>query len=92
MWEIPRQTIGDIINNAEKRHLSDFAKDFKPYLKAENTQEKIAELMGITRKQIGNIIDGNIGQMSQITKDFKPYLYNIWNTPKQDNERKQTAV
>ena len=26
--------------------------------------------------------------MSNFGKDFKPLLYNIWNTPKQDNDRK----
>ena len=30
---VPRQTITDIINKAEKRQMSDFGKDFKPFIK-----------------------------------------------------------
>lgn len=57
------------------------------YLKAWNTQESIAEIMGIEQKTVSNVISKN-GQLSEFTKDFKPLLYNIWNTQKQDNDRK----
>ena len=32
IWNLPKQTITDIVNNGEKGHLSDFAKTFKPLL------------------------------------------------------------
>ena len=32
------------------------------------------------RKYVERTVNGHIGQMSDLTKDFKPLLYNIWNT------------
>ena len=57
------------------------------YLKAWNTQQSIADILGVEQKTVSNIVDSKIGQMSEITKDFQPLLYSIWNLPKQDNER-----
>jgi len=54
------------------------------YLRAWNTQEKIAELLNIAQKTVSDVISKN-GQMAESTKDFKPYIYNIWNLQKQDN-------
>ena len=59
------------------------------YLKAENTQEKIAELLGIPRITILDKINGfkkNVenaknGDFDKDT-DFTPILYNIWNLQK----------
>jgi hypothetical protein len=74
------------VNNVEKRQMSEFHKEFSPilYLRAENTQEKIAEMVlgdsGL-HKTVSNIVDsGKNGQMSFFTKEFSPILYNIWNT------------
>ena len=59
------------------------------YLKAWNTQESIADSVGVLRQTITNIINNaKKRQLSEIGKNFKPLLYNIWNTPKQDNDRK----
>jgi len=61
------------------------------YLKAWHTQESIADVLGVTHKTISNIIAENLGKngkFSFFTKTFTPLLYTIWNTPKQDNERK----
>jgi hypothetical protein len=62
------------------------------YLKAENTMDGVAELVNVTKKTVDNVID-NLCKNStdeKITQNsnFEPFLYNIWNTPKQDNERK----
>ena len=66
---------------AEKGHLSNFGKDFKPLLyNIWNTQESIAGILGVDRKYVERTVNGHIGQMSDLTKDFKPLLYNIWNT------------
>lgn len=54
------------------------------YLRAWNTQDTIAELLGITQSTVYNVLTKN-GQMSENDNDFKPYLYNIWNLQKQDN-------
>ena len=59
------------------------------YLKAWNTQESIADILGVNQMTISNIVDSNKNrQMSDFIKTFKPLLYNIWNLPKQDNDRK----
>jgi len=58
------------------------------YLRAWNTQEKIAEELGIPRTTVESMLkrfDEN-GQMSEFGKEFKPYLYNIWTLQKQDHE------
>jgi len=57
------------------------------YLRAQYTQEIIAEMFGIGQKTVSDILSKN-GQMSEITKDFNPPLYNIWNLSKQDNATK----
>jgi len=59
------------------------------YLKAWNTQESIADILGIPRVTITDIVN-NVGKARtvEIDKNFTPLLYNIWNTPKQDNDRK----
>lgn len=59
------------------------------YLKAWNTQESIADILGVTHKTVSNIIEnGKKGQMSIFTKNFQPIIYNIWQKLKQDNDRK----
>jgi len=59
------------------------------YLRAENTQEKIAELMQLTQPGILNIIE-NIKkmQLQDFYNSFISFIYNIWNLQKQDNDRK----
>jgi len=57
------------------------------YLRAWNTQESVAKEMKVTQQTVSNII-GNFTknrEISEICKDFKPFLYNIWNLQKQDN-------
>jgi len=58
------------------------------YLRAWNTQEKVAEELGIPRTTVESMLkrfDENV-QMHKIVKEFKPYLYNIWTLQKQDHE------
>ena len=53
------------------------------YLKAENTQEHIAEVMNTPRQTITRIIDdAQKSTLGNMGKDFKPILYTVWNTPK----------
>lgn len=59
------------------------------YLKAWNTQESIADILGVPQQTVARIIENTqIGHLSEMGKTFKPLLYNIWNLQKQDNERK----
>lgn len=55
------------------------------YLKAENTQESIAELFGCDQKTITNTIDNYRKNSTPGKSPENQFLYNIWNTPKQDN-------
>jgi len=57
------------------------------YLRAWNTQEAIADVMGLSDKSIVSRIieklqNDRIGELQQ---NFKPPIYNIWNLSKQDN-------
>jgi len=56
------------------------------YLKAENTQEHIAEVLNVPQKTISDLINlsGN-STSGNFAKDFKPILYTIWSTPKGDD-------
>jgi hypothetical protein len=51
-----------------------------------NTQERIAEVMGIDQATITKIINSvKNAKISEMHKTFTPFLYNIWNTPKGDD-------
>lgn len=60
------------------------------YLRAWNTQESIADVLGVDSKQtVSNIVDSSKKrQLSEFGQAFSPLIYNIWNLPKQDNDRK----
>ncbi len=47
------------------------------YLKAWNTQESIADVLGVSQAYVNKIITNCID--AKYDKDFEPYLYNIWN-------------
>ena len=47
------------------------------YLKAWNTQQSIADVLGVDRDTISDIVR-KTGQMSESRHDFKPLLYNIF--------------
>lgn len=82
------------------RTYRDWTKDKRSQLKDERddhilnlylqcwTQQQIADELDITQQSISNVIDNftNNGEIAKIGKDFKPFIYNIWNIPKQDNE------
>jgi transposase len=54
------------------------------YLRAWNNYECIAQTFNIDPKTVGNIVNSwKKVQMQETPKDFKPYLYNIWNLQKQ---------
>jgi len=57
-------------------------------LKAEHTQEKIAEIFDISIGSVNEIINKfkNL-HLHDSEKDFKPFIYNIWNIPKADKAR-----
>lgn len=55
------------------------------YLRAWNTQQSIAEVFDSSVGNINAIIEKfKIVHLHEIEKTFKPYLYNLWNTQKQD--------
>jgi len=56
------------------------------YLHAWNTQQSIAEAVGIPQRTVADIITrfSENGQMSESAKNFKPFLYNLWKQDKQD--------
>jgi len=56
-------------------------KAIEMYLRAWNTQESIANELNVSRERVSDII-GKFSTDGKNTKEFKPFLYNIWNTPK----------
>lgn len=56
------------------------------YLRAWNTQEGIGEIFDLSHRAIGEVIDGSFAKFGETSKEFKPFIYNIWNTQKQDHE------
>lgn len=56
------------------------------YLRAWNTQEKIAKDFDISQDTVSRtILSTQKMQMQEISKEFKPFIYNIWNIQKKDN-------
>lgn len=56
------------------------------YLRAWNTQQGIADSLGLKRENVSDIIErGKILHLQEFTKTFTPPIYNIWNLKKQDN-------
>ena len=55
-------------------------------LHATNTQEMIAEIIGEPQQTISRVIEdfSQNGQMSEMAKEFKSFLYSIWSLPKQE--------
>jgi hypothetical protein len=53
------------------------------YLRAWNTQEAIADVMGINQSTVERIMQN--ATSVEMHNDFKPPIYNIWNLQKQDN-------
>ena len=56
-------------------------KALEMYLRAWNTQESIANELNVTQQTMSNIIT-KISTDGKNGKEFKPFIYNIWNTPK----------
>ncbi len=58
-------------------------------MKAELTQQQVAEIVGTTRENVSDIIAkcGKNCKNAEFTKtlDFTPFLYNLWNSSK-DNK------
>ena len=62
------------------------------YLRAWNIQQAIADLMGIPRRTISDIINsGEKAHLSDFAKTFNPYICDIWNIAKQDAEKKYSS-
>lgn len=58
------------------------------YLRAWNTQEAVAQAVDTTQRTVSNVVESRKnGQLSDFSKDFSPYLYTVWSTPKRDGER-----
>ena len=75
--------------NGKKNTLFDYL-DYiarkKEKLKAWNSQESIADILGVSKKTISNVINScKKAQMDDFTQNFEPYLYNIWKQKNQDN-------
>ena len=62
----------------------------RPQFDSKAQQKKsIADIIGVTQPTITRIIENaQNGKISEMGQTFKPLIYNIWNLPKQDNERK----
>ncbi len=58
------------------------------YLRAWNTQQSIADAVDVDQSVVSRTIDNFMqnGQMSELHKTFKPFLYNIWNHKEQDED------
>jgi len=58
------------------------------YLRAQNTQEAIAELTDTPQQTVAAIVEKTRnGQVADFGKTFEPLLYAVWNIAKQDNAR-----
>ena len=56
------------------------------YLKAWNTQQSIADIIGMTKQAVSDIIEkSSVLHLQKNGQEFLPPLYNIWNLKKQDN-------
>jgi len=54
------------------------------YLRSWNTQQSIADMFGLTKQAVSEILS-KIAKNGEILQDFNPPIYNIWNLQKQDN-------
>lgn len=55
------------------------------YLQGWNTQANISDLFGLSQKAVSDIINRSFGKYAETTKDFQPFLGNIWNDPNTQN-------
>ena len=66
------------------------------YLHAELTQKEVADKVGVSQQQIADIIkeftiNCNSAEYGK-SLNFQPFLYNIWNTSKEDNQTKHFGL
>ena len=75
--------------NLKELHARELLK-LQPGCNLISIEQSIADVLGVPQNTISVLIDKIIknGQMSDFDKTFEPFLYNIWNTPKQDNQVK----
>lgn len=94
--EVDQKTITNWNDDFRKSCLEkDFLKssNFKPPIyNAWNTQESIAEEVGVTHQSVSNIIDSAKNYTcGEFCKTFEPMLYATWKQLKQDNGENFTA-
>ncbi len=93
--DIPIREMADILSVSEslvyswtktQKEAADSERDRKiieMFLRAWNTQSHIADTVGVDESKISRVLQNyKTGKMQD---EFKPFLYNIWQTPKQDN-------
>ena len=56
------------------------------YLRAWNTNSGIGEIYNISESGVRDIINRSYSKFTETADTFKPFIYNIWNTPRQDHE------
>lgn len=54
------------------------------YLRSWNTQQSIADMFGLTKQAVSEILS-KIAKNGEILQEFNPPIYNIWHLQKQDN-------
>lgn len=78
----PRTFDGWVSNKAKQLKEQKEEEAISTYLKAELTQKEVAEIIGVSEADMSRILQNcKIADM----KDFTPFLYNLWNSSK-DNK------
>jgi len=84
----PRTFDGWVSNKAKQLKESLNEQIILEYLKAENTQEQVAKQFNVDDQTVANI--RKTAKMQDF--EFTPFLYNIWNTSKDDNSVKHFGL
>jgi predicted DNA-binding protein (UPF0251 family) len=88
----PRTFDGWVSNKAKQLKEQKEEEAIALYLHAELTQKDVAERIGVSEGYIAEILKNCKNAKYEEIKDFKPILYNIWNTSKEDNSIKHFGL
>jgi len=88
----PRTFDGWVSNKAKQLKQEKEEEAISLYLHAELTQRDVAEQIGISLGQFNEMFTNCKNAKNEQITNFKPFLYNIWNTSKEDNSIKHFGL
>lgn len=88
----PRTFDGWVSNKAKQLKQEKEEEAISLYLHAELTQKDVAEEIGVSEGYINEILKNCKNAENEEIKNFQPFLYNIWNTSKEDNSIKHFGL